>query len=106
EDGVVGRPGDRRLDRAPRLGGPLAEFVAHEDVAFWPAPRPDESLVHGGDVSASRRVDSYPQSVKRRQKKRKHARRVQHAQATRTPDRPTLMISAADCPTVDNGHIV
>lgn len=42
----------------------------------------------------------------RRQQKRKHARRVQHAQTTRTPDRPTLTISAADCPKVDNGHIV
>jgi uncharacterized protein DUF4238 len=44
--------------------------------------------------------------VRRRQRKRKHARRVQHAESTRTPDRPTLTISAADCPKVDNGHIV
>jgi len=44
--------------------------------------------------------------MKHRQRKRKQARRVQHARATRTPDRPTLMISAADCPKVDNGHIV
>lgn len=41
-----------------------------------------------------------------RQKKRKQACRAQHAQATRTPDRPQLMISGANCPTVNNGHIV
>ncbi|HEX5761661.1 MAG TPA: DUF4238 domain-containing protein [Solirubrobacterales bacterium] len=44
--------------------------------------------------------------MKHRQRKRKQARRVQHARATHTPDRPALMISAADCPKVDNGHIV
>jgi Protein of unknown function (DUF4238) len=44
--------------------------------------------------------------MKHRQRKRKQARRVQHARATRTPDRPALVISAADCPRVDNGHIV
>lgn len=44
--------------------------------------------------------------MRRRQQKRKHARRVLHAKATRTPDRPTLTISGADCPKVDNGHIV
>ena len=44
--------------------------------------------------------------VRRRQQKRKHARRVQHAESTRTPDRPRLTMSAADCPKVDNGHIV
>lgn len=44
--------------------------------------------------------------MKRRQQKRKQARRLQHAQATRTPDRPGLLISASECPKVDNGHIV
>ena len=41
-----------------------------------------------------------------RQKKRKQARRAQHAQATHTPDRPQLLISGSDCQTVNNGHIV
>lgn len=45
-------------------------------------------------------------TVKRRQQKRKHARRVQHAKATRTPDRPDLLISGSNCPKVNNGHIV
>jgi hypothetical protein len=44
--------------------------------------------------------------VKRRQQKRKHARRVQHAQATRTPDRPDLLISGSKCQPVKNAHIV
>lgn len=44
--------------------------------------------------------------MNRRQQKRKQARRTQHAQKTRTPDRPGLLISGSDCPKVDNGHIV
>ncbi len=44
--------------------------------------------------------------MKRRQKKRKQARRVQHARATHTPDKPALLISGSRCPKVDNGHIV
>lgn len=44
--------------------------------------------------------------MKRRQQKRKQARRVQHAQATRTPDRPNRFISGSNCPKVDDGHIV
>lgn len=41
-----------------------------------------------------------------RQQKRKQARRVQHAKATRTPDQPDLFIPGSNCPRVDNGHIV
>jgi hypothetical protein len=44
--------------------------------------------------------------VTSRQKKRKQARRAQHAQATHIPDRPQLLISGSDCQTVNNGHIV
>lgn len=41
--------------------------------------------------------------MKRRQQKRKQARRVQHARATRTPDRSALMISAANFG--EDGHV-
>lgn len=44
--------------------------------------------------------------MNRRQQKRKQARRVQHARATRSVDRPGLLISGSNCPKVDNGHIV
>jgi hypothetical protein len=44
--------------------------------------------------------------MNQRQRKRKQGRRVQHAQATRTPDRPGLLIAGSGCPRVDNGHIV
>jgi hypothetical protein len=43
--------------------------------------------------------------VKRRQQKRKRARRAQHAQATRTPDRPGLLISGSGRRT-KSAHIV
>lgn len=52
------------------------------------------------------RCASYLRSVNRRQQKRKQSRRVQHAEATRTPDQPDLLISGSNCPKVDNGHIV
>ena len=55
--------------------------------------------------TGSRRRAFYGLSVNRRQQKHKQARRFQHTQETRTPDRPRL-ISGSECPTVDNGHIV
>ena len=44
--------------------------------------------------------------MNRRQKKRRHDRGAQHAKATRTPDRPAIVIPGAKLPRVDNGHIV
>jgi Protein of unknown function (DUF4238) len=44
--------------------------------------------------------------MKRRQQKRKQARRAQHSRATRTPDRPDLLISGSNCQRVENAHIV
>lgn len=44
--------------------------------------------------------------MNRRQHKRECARRAWHAKTTRTPDRPTLVISGENCPEVNNGHIV
>lgn len=57
-------------------------------------------------AASARRPASYICFVNRRQQKRKQARRVQHAQETRTPDRPILLFSGADCSKVNNGHIV
>ncbi|HET7485785.1 MAG TPA: DUF4238 domain-containing protein [Solirubrobacterales bacterium] len=44
--------------------------------------------------------------MKNRQRKRQGRRRAHHAKTTRTPDRPSLIISGKDCPEVNNGHIV
>lgn len=45
-------------------------------------------------------------AVNRRQQRRKRAQRLQHAAATRTPDRPPILISGVGLPRVDNGHLV
>lgn len=44
--------------------------------------------------------------VNRRQRKRKQRQRSQHAEATRTPDLPALVISGAKLSRVENAHIV
>lgn len=44
--------------------------------------------------------------MKRRQRKRRQARRIQHARETRTPDRPGLLLSAVNPQKTKNAHIV
>jgi hypothetical protein len=44
--------------------------------------------------------------MNRRQRKRNARRRAQHAQVTRKPDRPALMVSGAKLPVVNDAHIV
>ena len=44
--------------------------------------------------------------MKRKQRRRQHARRAQHQQATRDPDRPRLILTQDEFPTVERAHIV
>ena len=44
--------------------------------------------------------------MKRKQQRRQHARRAQHQQATRDPDRPALILTQDEFPAVERAHIV
>src|SRR4051812_39311344 len=44
--------------------------------------------------------------MKRKQQRRQHARRAQHQQATRDPDRPALILTQDEFSAVERAHIV